>query len=161
MTDAQKIAKQFRELYFGGNWTWVNLKDSLEGITVKQANKKVNGFNSIAVLVYHMSYYVTIQLRVLKGKSLRGTDQDSFNGPPVRTKKDWDTLLKKTWKEAREYAALVDALPDKKLDEIFIEEKYGTWYRNLHGLIEHAHYHLGQIVLLKKLSMKSTEKKKH
>ena len=30
-------------------------------------------------------------------------------------------------------------------------EKYGTYYRNFHGLIEHAHYHLGQIVLIKKL----------
>jgi hypothetical protein len=42
-------------------------------------------------------------------------------------------------------------MPDAKLTEYFSEEKYGNWYRNLHGIIEHAHYHLGQIVLLKKL----------
>jgi hypothetical protein len=29
--------------------------------------------------------------------------------------------------------------------------KYGNYYRNLHGIIEHTHYHLGQIVLIKKL----------
>ena len=30
-------------------------------------------------------------------------------------------------------------------------EKYGNYFRNLTGIIEHLHYHLGQIVLIKKL----------
>ncbi|MGN6163930.1 MAG: hypothetical protein ACTHOF_05245 [Flavisolibacter sp.] len=42
-------------------------------------------------------------------------------------------------------------MADSKLDEIFVDEKYGTYYRNLQGIIEHTHYHLGQIVLIKKL----------
>jgi len=32
-----------------------------------------------------------------------------------------------------------------------MEEKYGNYYRNFHGIIEHCHYHLGQIVLIKKM----------
>ncbi|HAI83731.1 MAG TPA: DUF1572 domain-containing protein, partial [Chitinophagaceae bacterium] len=27
----------------------------------------------------------------------------------------------------------------------------GTYYRNILGLIEHTHYHLGQIALIKKI----------
>jgi hypothetical protein len=34
-----------------------------------------------------------------------------------------------------------------------VEEKYGSVLRNIMGVIEHTHYHLGQIVLLKKSSM--------
>ena len=46
---------------------------------------------------------------------------------------------------------MVEEIPDQQLDQFFVIEKYGSWHRNLMGLIEHAHYHLGQIVMLKKL----------
>lgn len=41
--------------------------------------------------------------------------------------------------------------PEEKLKEAFVEEKYGTYQRNLEGMIEHSYYHLGQIVLIKEL----------
>ncbi|HBC04915.1 MAG TPA: DUF1572 domain-containing protein, partial [Aequorivita sp.] len=46
--------------------------------------------------------------------------------------------------------AVVD--DDEKLNEIFADEKYGTYQRNIEGMIEHCYYHLGQISLLKKLT---------
>ncbi|GAA4794839.1 hypothetical protein GCM10023231_24020 [Olivibacter ginsenosidimutans] len=42
-------------------------------------------------------------------------------------------------------------MTDSKFDEIFIDEQYGTYLRNIEGVIEHGYYHLGQIVLIKKL----------
>jgi len=47
------------------------------------------------------------------------------------------------------FASLVEQLPQSKLSEIFAEEKYGNYYQNIHGIIEHSHYHIGQIVLIK------------
>ncbi|MEJ7829346.1 MAG: hypothetical protein WKF91_14145 [Segetibacter sp.] len=32
-----QIAKQFRDVYFGGNWTSVNLKENLADVTWQQA----------------------------------------------------------------------------------------------------------------------------
>jgi hypothetical protein len=46
---------------------------------------------------------------------------------------------------------LIARLPTKRLSDTFTDEKYGDYYRNLQGLIEHTHYHLGQIVILKKM----------
>ncbi len=151
MNTTAQIAKHFREVYYGGNWTWVNLKETLKDITWEEATTKVNDFNTIAVLVYHISYYVSVQLKVLKGQPLEGTDKDSFNGPVIQSATDWDALLDKIWQEADEYALLVEQLPESRLGEFFVMEKYGNWLRNLLGLIEHTHYHLGQIVLLKKI----------
>jgi len=37
------------------------------------------------------------------------------------------------------------------LTDDFTDEKYGTYQRNLIGILEHSYYHLGQIVLIKKL----------
>jgi hypothetical protein len=59
--------------------------------------------------------------------------------------------LNKTWEEAENFATLIEQLPESRLWETFTDEKYGHYYRNIHGIIEHTHYHLGQIVLIKKL----------
>ena len=48
-------------------------------------------------------------------------------------------------------AQLVERLPQETLWEDFTDKKYGTYYRNLHGIIEHTHYHLGQILIIKKI----------
>jgi len=36
----KQLAKHFRDVHFGGNWTSVNLKDSLAGIDVAMAPVK-------------------------------------------------------------------------------------------------------------------------
>ena len=33
----------------------------------------------------------------------------------------------------------------------FVDQKYGDYQRNIDLMIEHAYYHLGQILILKKL----------
>ena len=151
MNVSEQIAKHLREVHFGGNWTSVNLKETLADVDWQQATTPVYSFNTIATLVYHMNYYVSAVLKVLQGITLESKDKFSFTHPPIQSPEDWQKLLDKTWAEAEAFAALIEKLPENKLGEIFLVEKYGSYYRNLHGIIEHAHYHLGQIVLIKKL----------
>ena len=151
MNISGQIAKQFREVHFGGNWTAVNLKETLSDVTWQEAIQKVNSFNTIAVLVYHINYYVNAVLKVLQGEPLNASDKYSFSLEPILSQEDWERLLLKTWREAEVFASLIEQLPDEKLSDDLYENKYGNYYRNLTGIIEHTHYHLGQIVLLKKL----------
>jgi len=60
-------------------------------------------------------------------------------------------MLSKMWADAESFAGLIEELSEERLWEPFSEEKYGIYYRNIHGIIEHSHYHLGQIVLIKKI----------
>lgn len=151
MTFAQQIAKHLRDVYFGGNWTSVNLKDTLTGVTMQQATTQVDSLNTIVKLVYHINYYINAVSKVLQGEPLNAKDKFSFDHPAINSEDDWQNLLNKTWTDAENFAALIGQLPDSKLEETFIDEKYGTYYRNLQGIIEHTHYHLGQIVLIKKM----------
>ncbi len=147
----QQIAKQVREVYFGGNWTCSNLKDNLAGVTWQQATQQVHHFNTIATLVYHINYYVSAVLKALQGETFSSNDKYSFEHPPINSPEDWDMMLNNTWADAEKFAHLIEQLPDSQLWEIFIDPKYGTYYRNLQGIVEHAHYHLGQIALIKKI----------
>lgn len=151
MNATEQIAKHFRDIHFGGNWTCSNLKDNLKDLTWQQATTKIHSFNTIATLVYHMNYYVSAVLKVLQGEALNAKDEYSFNHPPILSQEDWENLLDKTWDDAENFALLIEQLPESKLWENFTDEKYGNYYRNIHGIIEHTHYHLGQVVLLKKL----------
>ena len=151
-----QIARHFREVHFGGNWTSVNLNDSLAGITWQQATTKVYSLNTIAALVYHINYYVSAVLKVLEGGPLDAHDKYSFDLPSIQSNEDWEKLLNKTWTDAKNFANLIEHLPESKLENDFSEKKFGSYYRNLHGIIEHTHYHLGQIVLIKKIILTGT-----
>jgi hypothetical protein len=151
-----QIAKHFRDLHFGGNWTAVNLKDTLADINFQQATTKIHSLNTIATLVFHTNYYVSTVSKVLQGEPLNAKDKYSFELPPIESQEDWEQLLSKTWTDAENFANLIEQLPQSKLWDTFADEKYGNYYRNLHGIIEHTHYHLGQIVLIKKLLAEST-----
>lgn len=151
MQTTQQIAKHFREVFFGGNWTSVNLKEILRDISWQQATISIHSCNDIATLVFHINYYVSAVLKVLQGGPLDAHDKFSFNLPPIQSMEDWEQLIVKTFTEAEQFAALIEQLPDSKLSEDFTDKKYGSYYRNLHGIIEHSHYHLGQISLLKKI----------
>ena len=145
------LATHFRSVHFGGNWTAVNLKNELSSVTWEQAITKVHSFNTIATLVYHIHYFVHVTLKVLQGGPLDAHDKFSFDHPPIRSEEDWQQLLGKTWSDAETFAQLVEKMPEARFFEDMADPKYGSWYRNIHGIIEHAHYHLGQIVLIKKL----------
>ena len=145
------LAKHLREVYFGGNWTWVNFKEQSADITWQQATQKIHSFNTIAALVFHMNYYVAAAIRVLQGQPLDASDKFSFNHPPIASDADWQSLLDASFQDAETLASLLEQLPEEKLWDTFVDEKYGNYYRTIQGTIEHTHYHLGQITLIKKL----------
>jgi uncharacterized damage-inducible protein DinB len=151
MKHTAQIAKHIKEVHFGKNWTWSSLKENLEDITWKQATTQVFSFNTIAALVFHINYFEDAILKVLEGGTLDAKDEFSFDVPSINSKNDWDKLVDKTLKDAKKFTSLVEQLPESKLWETFSEEKYGNYFRNLHGVIEHTHYHLGQIVIIKKI----------
>lgn len=151
MKISAQIAQQLRQVISGGNWTAVNFKSQLEGINWQQATTAVHGFNTIATLVFHTHYYLDVAGKVLEGGPLEGKDELSFDHPPILNQLDWENFLQQCWEKVEHFAQLVEHLPDDKLWEVFSMEKYGTYYRNLTGIIEHLHYHLGQISLIKKL----------
>ncbi len=147
----RQIAAMIGGFYRGPNHTGVSLQDALAGVDWQMATTRIGSLNTIALLVFHINYYVEAVLRVLKGGALDAHDKYSFDMPPVETPADWDQLLQRIWKNADEMVAEVEKLDFSKLGETFVLEKYGNFYKNLAGLLEHSYYHLGQISLLKKL----------
>jgi hypothetical protein len=152
MNATTQIANRFREVLLNGAWVaGTNFKDQLLDVNWQIATTKLGALNTIAALTFHVDYYIAGIVNVLEGGSLDIRDKYSFDLPPVESQEDWENLLNKMWSDAEKFANLVEAMPEEKLSAIFTDEKYGNYQRNIDAMIEHSYYHLGQIVLIKKM----------
>ncbi|MNU94614.1 hypothetical protein D3C71_846010 [compost metagenome] len=151
MSLTKQLAKHLRDAHFGGNWSTVDLKSTLSDVTFDQAGIRVYSLNSISALTFHLAYYLDVLITVLEENKLVGKDELSWISTAPETKEDWENFQQSIWERAEKAALLIEKLPDEQLTEDFVDPKYGTTYRNIAGIVEHIYYHLGQIVIIKKL----------
>lgn len=150
--DTQLLANRFREVILNGTWVAnTNYKDQLSNLDWKIATTEFKSLNTIAVLAQHIHYYIKGINTVFKGGSLEIKDKYSFDFAAITSQEQWTAFLEQFWNNAEEFASLIEQMPQQKLKEVFVDEKYGTYWRNIDGMIEHSYYHLGQIVLIKKI----------
>jgi hypothetical protein len=154
MNVSQQIAHRFREVTLNGTWVAnTNLKAQLESTDRMTAITGSGAQNTISALAQHVHYYVHGIKNVFQGGDLEIRDKYSFDFPPMVTEQQWQAFLTKFWADAEELAQLIERTPDDGWDRSFVDGRYGTYQRNIDGLIEHAYYHLGQIVLIRKMLM--------
>ncbi len=154
MTTPAQLEHRFREVILNGRWIAnTNFKEQLSNTSWEMAVASVGDLNSIAKLTYHIHYYIAGLIKVLEGGPLDIKDRYSFDLPPVQSQEDWEKLLTRFWDDAEKFAVLISNMPAHRLEEAFVDEKYGSWQRNIDALIEHSYYHLGQVVMIKKLLM--------
>ena len=156
MTRSRFIAKRLREVLLNGHWVAnTNFKEQLQSVDWIQATQKIGNLNTIAALTYHVNYYLAGILNVFNGGDLEIRDKYSFDLPAITSETDWNILIDEFLANAEKLIHHIDKLEDQKWDAVFVDEKYGTYLRNIEGLIEHSYYHLGQISLLTKMLPKS------
>lgn len=147
-----QLANRFREVILNGRWIAnTNFREQLDNVSWEQATKPVGSLNTIALLTFHIHYYIAGVLKVLEGGTLDIKDAYSFDLKPITSQTEWENLQHQLWSDSEKFAQLVEQLPETKLKDNFVDERYGSYLRNIDGMIEHCYYHLGQIVLIKKL----------
>lgn len=146
------LASRLTEVLLNGRWIAnTNFKSQIESVTWQQATEKIGSLNTIAALTFHVNYYLAGIINVFQGGELEIRDKYSFDIPPIESESDWNRLIVEFITNAEVFVSEVLKLADSKLDESFVDEKYGTYLRNIEGVIEHSYYHLGQISLIKKM----------
>ena len=152
MSRSKQLANRAREVLLNGHWIAnTNFKEQVIQLSWMQATRKIGELNTIAHLVFHINYYLGGILQVLNGGALEIRDKYSFDLPPIQSEEEWQQLVNTFLTNAENFAAKVEGLPEQQLDESFVDPKYGSWLRNIEGVIEHSYYHLGQVSLIRKL----------
>lgn len=154
-TKGQNLAKRIRELFLDGKWIAnTNYKQQLEDIDVRLAIYKLGKLNTLADLTFHLNYYLKGLLHAFASGELSISDKYSFETPSLTTEQAWQELKHALLQNAHTFALAIEAMSDEQLNSIFMKEQYGTYERNMEGVLEHGYYHLGQMVLIKKLILK-------
>jgi len=144
------IASRLREVLLNGKWIAnTNFKEQLESVHWEQAIHKIGNLNTIAQLTFHINYYLAGILNVFEGGKLDIRDQYSFDLPEIKSETEWTTLVNDFIRNAEKFIQHVEQMDENLLDQTFVDEKYGSYLRNIEGVIEHSYYHLGQVSLIK------------
>jgi Protein of unknown function (DUF1572) len=152
MERGTEIASRFNQVILNGTWIAnTNFKQELTALNWEIATTPIQSLNTIAIMAQHIHYYINGIKNVFMGGNLDIRDKFSFDFPAINSQQEWDSFLFKFWKDATEFANLLEKMPEKTLNQVFVDEKYGTYRRNIEAMIEHSYYHLGQIVLIKKI----------
>jgi uncharacterized damage-inducible protein DinB len=153
MTQNKDLADRLKEVVLEGYWIAnTNFNDQLIDMDWKAATKKIKPTHSIADLAQHIHYYISGLLNVFNTGKLEIQDKFSFSFPPIKSQKSWDEFKDKLWKDTAELCQLIERMTPEELNQDFVDKRYGSYQRNIEALIEHSYYHLGQIVLIKKIN---------
>lgn len=145
------LSNRLKEIFTEGEWVvGTNFKAQIFDLDWKDAIQKVDDFNTIADLTFHIHYYIAGVTKVLEGGPLDIKDKFSFDSPPIKSKQDWRDLVNRFCAASEKFISLVENMTNEKLLSNFVDEKYGNYYRNIDLMIEHSYYHLGQLILIKK-----------
>lgn len=151
MNICEHIAAHVNDAYNGNNWTEINLADTVSDINYQEATTLTKASpNTIAMLVHHLKFYNEVVLKRLHGTNPKISSANGFDMPPVENEEQWKQLVNDCLQSAKKLAEAALVFPAEKLESV-PAGGHNNMYKNLHGIAEHAHYHVGQITILKKL----------
>lgn len=148
------IAQHHDTVWRGAPWHGSNCVDGLKGVTAAQSTMRFAGQHNMAEVLFHMCQWKRFVLEKVKGNAL-------FN-VKFRSTEDWkqiDELDEVSWAQmVEEFNELSKSLIEEITvheDSLLIDQVPGRSYPYsslLEGITEHDIYHLGQILLLKKMA---------
>ena len=148
------ISTHIKEVYEGNNWTDVNISGAISDLNFKEATAITPASsNTIASLLYHIKFYNEVVMQRLNGIAPEINDANGFDMPALENENDWKKLVDDTHQSFIQLAGAAKNFPEERLSET-TPNGASSYYKTLHGIVEHAHYHLGQIIILKHLIRK-------
>ncbi len=152
------LANRLSEVLLNGKWVvGTNFKKEIEDLSWTEATRKVENFNSISSITFHINYYLSGVMDVFKGGNLTIRDKFSFDAPEINSEREWNLRKEKLIKNSENFIQLVEGMKTKRLMDVFVKQEYGSYYRSIDVIIEHTYYHLGQIILIKKKMREKSE----
>ncbi|MEO8447787.1 MAG: DinB family protein [bacterium] len=148
--ETARIKKLISDHFDGSPWLDVTLYDTLQKISSAQAAKKIDDLNSIWQIVNHLTAWRETVCTKLSGESVTVTPDNFIVDITDTSEKNWKNDLKKLEKSQK---TLMKFLSDSRDSDFELEYSNGhTFYEHLQAILQHDAYHLGQIVILQKLT---------
>jgi len=148
MEEQERIVDQMRRAHLGASWTGASLVPLLERIDWRHAAARpVPNAHTIWEIVRHLLATQRLLVDLLDGAAPAEAGQEDW--PPVGAvnAEAWTALLEEFRDGEAAVRRATASLPVEVLDEP-LRPGGSSAYNNLHGYVQHALYHGGQISVL-------------
>jgi uncharacterized damage-inducible protein DinB len=148
----RRLADHISRAWEGPMWHGPSLRDVLVDTSAEEAAAHpIPGAHSIWEIVLHLAAWAEISTARLAGGAT-GAPLPEEDWPPVpeASAAEWTAATDRLAAAYRELARAVAAIDPARLDDTVAGHQHPVWSM-LHGVVEHACYHGGQIILLKKM----------
>ncbi|MEO6732623.1 MAG: DinB family protein [Ferruginibacter sp.] len=150
MKETNRIEELIEDIYDGEPWLDVTLAGTLKNISASDAAKKVAlHWNSIWEIVVHIIAWRQTQLKRVQGNFIPSPPDNYFEPVQDQSELAWQNMLKQLKDSQQQWLDFLQKMNDDDLNKTYAGN-HASYYKNIHGLIQHDAYHLGQIVLLAK-----------
>jgi len=148
--ETERIEDQIKRAFEGNAWHGPSVREALDGVTPElAAARPIPNAHTIWELVHHIGAWADIVRRGIEGEMFEVTQEINF--PPVTDASEagWTESLRQLEESQKRIRELTLQLSEARLSDVVVEGGPNI-YVLLHGVAQHAIYHAGQIVLLKK-----------
>jgi uncharacterized damage-inducible protein DinB len=150
MSTKDVLIEQFTACYDEDGW-FVSLKTALDGVTAEQAAWKPAGAdNSIWETVNHIIFWTERWLQRYRGELNEPQDVEN-KGTFKSDETDWTATLEKLGLVMDEWREDLGSIDEVKLGSPVNAQYTAPWHSPLAHQNIHNAYHIGQILLLRKL----------
>jgi len=151
MLESKRISNLYQSIYDGEPWLEVTLANTLKNVNAQQAYMKIHpNLNTIWEIVNHLIQWRRNILQRVQGETVITPDHNYFVPVIDPSEVAWAQSLQNLAKSQEQWNAFLNDFDDAHFEKIYANNNH-TYYEHIHGIIQHDIYHLGQIVILKKL----------
>ena len=151
MSESKRISNLYQSIYNGEPWLEVTLDKTLKTVNAEQAYRKINpNLNTIWEIVNHLIQWRRNILQRVQGETVTTPDHNYFVPVLDPSEAAWEQSLQNLAKSQESWNTFFEDFDEANLAKIYVHNNH-TYYEHIHGIIQHDVYHLGQIVILKKL----------
>lgn len=147
--ELERIIDQIERLY-SNNWTGIDIQQMLNDIDDAMANNKLPIFaNTIHQIAQHLTADSALVIKRLQGFNYTPSKEEDWTPHDQLNQIPWSHTKSVLLQSKDDLIEVLQGLSDNNLDNPILENHYSV-YVTLHGHIQHAYYHFGQISQMKK-----------
>jgi uncharacterized damage-inducible protein DinB len=148
--EAERIAGQLDRAILGDAWHGPAVLELLDGVDARAASSyPVPGAHSIWELALHITTWLDIPRRRLQGETVEPGESEDWPAIGEPTERRWREAVDALRSAHRAYSAAIRAADEATLDATSPGRTHDN-YTLVHGSVQHALYHAGQIAILKR-----------
>lgn len=150
MKNEKRYKKLLIDNFEGDAWLDISLLPTVALISAEDAARKIGKLNSIWQIVYHLACWREALLLRIKNKKPSIPENNFFEEIESTSEEAWQTLLQRLEDSQSALIRYLDGKSDIEWDKKPSGGNY-TSFELMQSILQHDAYHLGQIVLIRKM----------